>query len=656
MPVGGRTQWAVGGPPDADAREVRAPAGIVEYEPAEMTVRVRAGTTVAELDAALGRAPARPSRCPTGRRDGRRRARGRPQRPAPPRLGPGPRHVARGALRVGRRPAVKAGGPTVKNVTGYDLCRLLVGSLGTSGSSPRSSCAPGPSRRSRAMVRGRRVRPVRGCGRAARAVLGAVGRDHHLGAARGPPGRRRGRTRPRSAPGFAEVDGPPALPPAGVVAAARAHCATLHGRVRGRDRRRHGAPSPRRCGRVAVEPAFAALHRRVKAGLRSDRPAQPRARGGAREALGRRRRAGLVRACGLCLPHCPTYRVTGEEAARRAAASRPCARCTPGARRRRRLRRVHGRCVQCRGCETACPSAVPFGRLMEGTRATLATQARLRPAPALAGARPPPAAARPGHRRSQSSNASASCPGASGCPRLPLRRPRLHAERDRRVALHRVRDGRLAAAVHAATQRVIEATGAGVALPGAGAACCGALHIHAGLARRRRTARRARRWPPCPATRRSSSNSAGCGAQLKDYGICSARRGRVRPGARHPRVAGAARRPAALAEAAAVPCGRAGSVPSPPRAAGPHRRAHGAGARSSTSSSSTTRACAAAPAGVLDHAARAGRRHRELQVASIERTGAAGGRQRQPRVLLHLAAAGRRRAPSRSSSSAEALD
>ncbi len=28
---------------------------------------------------------------------------------------------------------MKAGGPTVKNVSGYDLCRLLVGSLGTVG-------------------------------------------------------------------------------------------------------------------------------------------------------------------------------------------------------------------------------------------------------------------------------------------------------------------------------------------------------------------------------------------------------------------------------------------------------------------------------------------------------------------------------------------
>jgi glycolate oxidase FAD binding subunit len=33
----------------------------------------------------------------------------------------------------GRGTVVKAGGPTVKNVTGYDLCRLLVGSLGLLG-------------------------------------------------------------------------------------------------------------------------------------------------------------------------------------------------------------------------------------------------------------------------------------------------------------------------------------------------------------------------------------------------------------------------------------------------------------------------------------------------------------------------------------------
>src|SRR5438045_727806 len=52
--VGGRTQFDVGGGVDAGTREVHVPGGIVEHVPAEMTVRVRAGTTVAELDAALG--------------------------------------------------------------------------------------------------------------------------------------------------------------------------------------------------------------------------------------------------------------------------------------------------------------------------------------------------------------------------------------------------------------------------------------------------------------------------------------------------------------------------------------------------------------------------------------------------------------------------
>ncbi|HEX6417931.1 MAG TPA: FAD-binding protein [Acidimicrobiales bacterium] len=134
--VGGRTQWHVGGPPPgrpATGREVRAPAGVVAVEAADMTVRVRAGTTVADLDAALAGCgqtvalPARPGATVGGvlavGRSGLRR------------LGWGPvrdtvlevRYVSSGGT------VVKAGGPTVKNVSGYDLCRLLVGSLGTLG-------------------------------------------------------------------------------------------------------------------------------------------------------------------------------------------------------------------------------------------------------------------------------------------------------------------------------------------------------------------------------------------------------------------------------------------------------------------------------------------------------------------------------------------
>jgi FAD/FMN-containing dehydrogenase len=131
--VGGRTQYAVGGAVDPAAREVRAPAGIVEHEPAEMTVRVRAGTTVAELDDALGghgQCVALPSG--DGATVGGVLAVGHS---GVRRLGWGPvrdavlevRYVsAEGCL-------VKAGGPTVKNVSGYDLPRLMVGSLGTLG-------------------------------------------------------------------------------------------------------------------------------------------------------------------------------------------------------------------------------------------------------------------------------------------------------------------------------------------------------------------------------------------------------------------------------------------------------------------------------------------------------------------------------------------
>ena len=88
----------------------------------------------------------------------------------------------------------------------------------------------------------------------------------------------------------------------------------------------------------------------------------------------RRRRAGRVRvSCGLCLPHCPTFRVTGEEAASPAGPDRGDAQVqSDGAPADAEFVGFMDTCVQCRGCETACPSAVPFGRLMEGTRAALA--------------------------------------------------------------------------------------------------------------------------------------------------------------------------------------------------------------------------------------------------------------------------------------------
>lgn len=130
--AGGRTRWNLGGELDAGAREITAPTGIVEYQPEEMTVAVRAGTTVEELHSALeakGQRTALPER---GGTIGGALAAGEN----------GIHAVGRGLIRTallqiryvsaeGR--IVNSGGPTVKNVSGFDLPRLMVGSLGTLG-------------------------------------------------------------------------------------------------------------------------------------------------------------------------------------------------------------------------------------------------------------------------------------------------------------------------------------------------------------------------------------------------------------------------------------------------------------------------------------------------------------------------------------------
>jgi glycolate oxidase FAD binding subunit len=134
--VGARTHWAVGGAIDAHAGavEVRAPAGVVHYEPADLTITVNAGTTVADLDAVLAE---HGQECPLDPRDasatvggvlatglsGVRRLRHGPVRD----------RVLEVRFVTADGRVVKGGGPTVKNVSGYDLPRLLVGSLGTIG-------------------------------------------------------------------------------------------------------------------------------------------------------------------------------------------------------------------------------------------------------------------------------------------------------------------------------------------------------------------------------------------------------------------------------------------------------------------------------------------------------------------------------------------
>jgi FAD/FMN-containing dehydrogenase len=115
----------------ADVRCVRAPSGIEWIEADEMTVACGAGTPVDELQAALLEVGQR-TVLPTGGTVGGALAAGRS---GLRRLGDGPlRDALLQTHYVGADGAlVKAGGPTVKNVSGFDVCRLLVGSQGTLG-------------------------------------------------------------------------------------------------------------------------------------------------------------------------------------------------------------------------------------------------------------------------------------------------------------------------------------------------------------------------------------------------------------------------------------------------------------------------------------------------------------------------------------------
>jgi glycolate oxidase FAD binding subunit len=118
----------------ANVRTVSLPSGIVTYDPDDMTVTALAGTTVVELAAAVGEAGQEVSldpRSPDATIGGVLAAGLSGWR----RLRHGPLRDTLLEVRFvdGRGMLVKGGGPVVKNVTGYDLPRLFVGSLGTLG-------------------------------------------------------------------------------------------------------------------------------------------------------------------------------------------------------------------------------------------------------------------------------------------------------------------------------------------------------------------------------------------------------------------------------------------------------------------------------------------------------------------------------------------
>jgi len=237
-------------------------------------------------------------------------------------------------------------------------------------------------------------------------------------------------------------------------------------------------------------------------------------------------------ACGLCLPHCPTYRVTGLEIASprgRIAAMRAVD--LDGAPIDDAFVRAMDECIQCRGCEAACPSSVPFGHLMEGTRAALYEQRADEKLPASRRFAEWVAyrVLLPHHRVLLAftwlvlvAQRLRLVPRRFGLPRLEADRLRtpLPAEGpgtgDAYLFPGCVMDA-WDRGVHDDALAVMRAVGAQPMLSGRGSDCCGALHAHAGREEQARALAR-RVIASMPGDAPVVVDSAGCGAAMKDYG------------------------------------------------------------------------------------------------------------------------------------------
>jgi glycolate oxidase FAD binding subunit len=125
-----------GGAPQGELLDTTTLSGIVDYEPTELVLTARAGTPLAEIEAALAQRnqalPFEPPRFGGGGTLGGAIAAGLS----------GPRRPYAGAVRDfvlgarlldGQGRALRFGGQVIKNVAGFDVSRLLAGSLGTLG-------------------------------------------------------------------------------------------------------------------------------------------------------------------------------------------------------------------------------------------------------------------------------------------------------------------------------------------------------------------------------------------------------------------------------------------------------------------------------------------------------------------------------------------
>ncbi|MHB8631646.1 MAG: (Fe-S)-binding protein [Candidatus Limnocylindria bacterium] len=249
--------------------------------------------------------------------------------------------------------------------------------------------------------------------------------------------------------------------------------------------------------------------------------------------------------CGLCLPTCPTFAELGVEMD------------SPRGRIRLMKNVWDGRldadsaafadhmakCLDCRACETACPSGVSFGKLMEGARSQVVAarrpsfgEALLRRA-AFRGLITSPSRlalfARFGYlsKRLGARTVLRAIRLTRLAELLDLvpDRPPTSAPLPDRFAASGPKRGTVAlftgcvmraafAETNAATARVLARNGIEVLVPAA-QTCCGALHAHAGeRSDARALAKRNIEILEPLAVDAFVVNAAGCGANLKEYG------------------------------------------------------------------------------------------------------------------------------------------
>jgi glycolate oxidase FAD binding subunit len=133
---GGGTKRFYGGEPAGEPLDMSGLAGITSYEPTELVVTARAGTPLSHVESVLEQSgqclPFEPPRFAPGGTLGGMVAAGL-SGPARASVGSVRDHVLGVTMLNGRGELLTFGGQVTKNVAGYDVSRLMVGSLGILG-------------------------------------------------------------------------------------------------------------------------------------------------------------------------------------------------------------------------------------------------------------------------------------------------------------------------------------------------------------------------------------------------------------------------------------------------------------------------------------------------------------------------------------------